>query len=244
MIKFFRHIRQQLLADSKFSRYLIYAIGEIILVVIGILIALQINNWNEGRKEAKHEQAILSNLVEDLKADSASFEGNYIRLMEIDEVHRQLYNVIAQNTRGDELENAQYIRSLIWYNPIAKENDPFIASKISDESIRREIQKYFRALNNMNHIKEEFSTLTKSRLRPFLGEKELYSIHAHFRPDSIQTSWLDKDGLVAVAKQPEFQQILFESNLKLGEMKIRLRELMDQNEILKEKITLSITRSE
>lgn len=50
MIKFFRKIRQNLLSENKFSKYLIYAIGEIILVVIGILIALSINNWNEKRK--------------------------------------------------------------------------------------------------------------------------------------------------------------------------------------------------
>ena len=51
MIKFFRKIRQQLLTENKFSKYMIYAIGEIILVVIGILIALGINNWNENRKK-------------------------------------------------------------------------------------------------------------------------------------------------------------------------------------------------
>ena len=46
MLKFFRKIRQKLLTDNKFSKYLIYALGEIVLVVIGILIALSINNWN------------------------------------------------------------------------------------------------------------------------------------------------------------------------------------------------------
>lgn len=50
MIKFFRNIRQNLLSEGKTGRYLKYAFGEIILVVIGILIALQINNWNENRK--------------------------------------------------------------------------------------------------------------------------------------------------------------------------------------------------
>ncbi len=73
MIKFFRHIRQNLLSEGKTGkpagkagRYLKYAIGEIILVVIGILIALQINNWNEERKESKLELEILSGLSSDL----------------------------------------------------------------------------------------------------------------------------------------------------------------------------------
>lgn len=51
MIKFFRHIRKSLLGEGKFSKYLLYAIGEIVLVVLGILIALSINNWNETRKD-------------------------------------------------------------------------------------------------------------------------------------------------------------------------------------------------
>ena len=52
MIRFFRNIRQKLAAENKVIAYLRYAIDEIILVVIRILIALQINNWNEGRKSA------------------------------------------------------------------------------------------------------------------------------------------------------------------------------------------------
>jgi hypothetical protein len=51
MIKFFRKIRQNLLLEGKTGKYLKYAIGEIVLVVIGILIALQINNWHDHRKE-------------------------------------------------------------------------------------------------------------------------------------------------------------------------------------------------
>jgi hypothetical protein len=50
MLHFFRQIRQRLLTDNKFSKYLLYAVGEILLVVIGILVALQIDNWNEERK--------------------------------------------------------------------------------------------------------------------------------------------------------------------------------------------------
>ncbi|MEZ4781044.1 MAG: DUF6090 family protein [Flavobacteriaceae bacterium] len=53
MIKFLRHFRKTLISENKMGKYFKYAIGEILLVVIGILIALQINNWNEQRKAEK-----------------------------------------------------------------------------------------------------------------------------------------------------------------------------------------------
>ncbi len=66
MLKFFRRIRQKLLTEHKFSKYLLYAIGEIILVVIGILIALQVNNWNEERKARNDEIEVLKSVKKDL----------------------------------------------------------------------------------------------------------------------------------------------------------------------------------
>ena len=75
MIKFFRKIRQRLLSENKISKYLIYAIGEIILVVIGILIALSINNWNEHRKSRLQEVNILTKLNTDLKANLIEIKG-------------------------------------------------------------------------------------------------------------------------------------------------------------------------
>jgi Family of unknown function (DUF6090) len=69
MIKFFRQIRQNLIMENKTSKYLKYAIGEIVLVVIGILIALQINNWNERRKTENTLVAILKEVQHDLALD-------------------------------------------------------------------------------------------------------------------------------------------------------------------------------
>ena len=69
MIKFFRHIRQRLLSKQKTGQYLMYAIGEIALVMIGILLALQVNNWNEQRKDRIKEQVVLGQLQEDYQAN-------------------------------------------------------------------------------------------------------------------------------------------------------------------------------
>ena len=63
MIKFFRKIRQKILTENKFSKYLLYAIGEIVLVVIGILIALQVNNLNEVEK-VKDKEVIYLNALD------------------------------------------------------------------------------------------------------------------------------------------------------------------------------------
>lgn len=73
MIKFFRRIRQELLSENKFNRYIMYALGEIVLVVIGILIALQINNWNENRKNEKLEAGYYCRLLEDVEQDIEQF---------------------------------------------------------------------------------------------------------------------------------------------------------------------------
>src|SRR5210317_1876116 len=67
MLRFFRQIRQRLLTDNKFSKYLLYAVGEILLVVIGILIALQVNNWNEARKRDKDRLELINSLSQDFK---------------------------------------------------------------------------------------------------------------------------------------------------------------------------------
>ena len=66
MIKFFRKIRYNLMETGKTSKYFKYAIGEIILVVIGILIALQINNWNNNRIDSKREAGYIKNIERDL----------------------------------------------------------------------------------------------------------------------------------------------------------------------------------
>jgi hypothetical protein len=96
MIKFFRKIRQKMLTKNKFSKYLIYAIGEIFLVVIGILIALQINNWNEERLVKLQIKTNLINLSTAIKQD-------FDLLKEIEETNDFRYNSIFQVLKWTEI---------------------------------------------------------------------------------------------------------------------------------------------
>ena len=75
MIKFFRKIRHKLLTENEFSKYLIYAIGEIFMVVIGILLALQINNWNQSRKTEALEKSVLTDLRNELNANISRLDS-------------------------------------------------------------------------------------------------------------------------------------------------------------------------
>ncbi|MGB5420145.1 DUF6090 family protein [Algibacter sp.] len=88
MIKFFRKIRQNLLSENKFSKYLIYAFGEIILVVIGILIALQINNNNNYNEQRKVEQEYLLSLQAEFETNlnkiNTSIKENEQRVVALD----------------------------------------------------------------------------------------------------------------------------------------------------------------
>jgi len=74
MIRFFRTLRQRLLAENRVSRYLLYAVGEIVLVVIGILLALQINTWNQERQNRTEERKYLQRLEQDLQLDLTRLE--------------------------------------------------------------------------------------------------------------------------------------------------------------------------
>ena len=77
MLHFFRQIRQRFLTDNKFSKYLLYAIGETLLVVMGILIALQVDNWNTSRQEEKLEAKILDEIRSNLQTGLSALELSF-----------------------------------------------------------------------------------------------------------------------------------------------------------------------
>jgi hypothetical protein len=222
MIKLFRNIRKNLLAEGKTTKYFKYAIGEIILVVIGILIALQINNWNEGRKENIHQRSVLSNLLQDLKSDSVSYSINLKELKDVDFLQEQLYKIGVQNDSTLVIENPSIIRFLPYYNPITKENDPFLATKITNESIRKEVLIYFRKMKVMDDIYSDLDDVIKTKMRIYLGTKKMYKLTIWFENKYKNTAvqdlsydFIDSSELIALSKDTEFQQILFEASLKI-----------------------------
>ena len=110
MIKFFRKIRQNILSEGKTGKYLKYAIGEIVLVVIGILIALSINNWNDNRKGSIKKDFLL-------KALEVEFTNNLAQLDTIlkydNLVVKSSFEFLQINSNDSILNDRQYMRLLL-----------------------------------------------------------------------------------------------------------------------------------
>ena len=117
MIKFFRKIRQNLLMENKTGKYFKYAIGEIILVVIGILIALQINNWNENRKQNNIVRNYYYQLEEDLDDEVQNLKAEIIRISEsIDSYENYLELTKESNLELIAMINAlTEVKLAFWY---------------------------------------------------------------------------------------------------------------------------------
>lgn len=142
MITFFRKIRHSLLEKNLVSRYLIYALGEIVLVMVGILLALQVNNWNEERKERKIEKEILEDLriefrenLADAQRVSDGNKGIYMAMSRLQEF-------IASRTFEQEATDTLLYALFDWYDytpkPGASNNLIFSGSLnlIQNEALR------------------------------------------------------------------------------------------------------------
>ena len=233
----FRNLRKFAMKNSKVRQYIFYAIGETLLVVFGILIALQVNNWNERRKATLVEEGLLANLLQDLKSDSISFHRNSKTLSDIKSLHQACYDVGVNGADYSVINKPTYIRRLLYYNPIARANDPFITSKINNEKIRQEILAYFRCMNDMEDVYGELEDVVINRIRPFLADQEAQDITVWFENKDINSYHLiPVESLAELSKRPDFQQLLFEASVKLSENITALDLLVQQNNKLKSNI--------
>lgn len=128
MIKFFRKIRQRLITENKFSKYLVYAIGEIVLVVIGILIALSINTWNQNRSNAKLEQELLNNLLSDVDIDIYNLE----KLDSITSLAALSKRRLMSFINGEEISRD----SVFYYTSLINPPDNFIPTTITYDEMK------------------------------------------------------------------------------------------------------------
>ena len=227
---------------NKTGKYLKYAIGEIVLVVIGILIALGINNWNENRKYKSIEKDLLNTITENLKLDSLSFSRNLRKLRTIDSLHNQLYNIGVLGATDIEIKHPSAIRSIIIYEPIGKKNDPFVADKIKNTKVRQEIIKYFISVENIDESLNQLKDIVGNQIRGYLRQKEVNNLSAAFG-NGILASYdgaVNKTLLVEISKEPQFQQLLFESNIKTKEVAFFIARALKQNSILKNVISKEI----
>ena len=181
MIPFFRKIRYRLAQDNqpaspagrpacrtgRFLKYSRYAIGEIVLVVIGILIALYINNWNEDRKERVIEIRYLQNLKSDLKNDSLALLEIRAHRLNTVKAAKELLSI----ANSGEIENVHVVDSLywtigIWWEFIPNDNtfQDLISSGrlniIQDESIKKSLLKLSKDSEQISvdrdHLRREY----------------------------------------------------------------------------------------
>lgn len=109
MIKFFRQIRYNLMNQNKTTKYFKYAIGEIILVVIGILIALQINTWNNERISNRIVKQSLNRMKTDINKDIEDFEYNIKFYNSLEKRHDSIYNKLVNLKKGETMSFRPWI---------------------------------------------------------------------------------------------------------------------------------------
>lgn len=161
MIKFFRKIRQKLLSENRFNKYLIYAFGEIILVVIGILIALQINNWNEENTKQKKLNSYLIALKNELNENTKQLERTAKRssgdLLRSVAIIRNLNSDSAKYFKSDNIidNNIGPIFKIDLYRAVFNDIiNTGVLESLEDEALKRKI---FRIERNLNNYDEAFS---------------------------------------------------------------------------------------
>ena len=117
MLPFFRKLRKNLLAENRLSRYLLYAFGEILLVVIGILLALQVNNWNEDRKFRAQQAGLLKDLVNDLEANLHELQGGLVMNSQLLSEYRSLMRAIREDQPASPAIDSLCLHLENWHSP-------------------------------------------------------------------------------------------------------------------------------
>lgn len=238
MIKFFRKIRQKLLFESKFRKYLVYAIGEIILVMIGILLAIQANQWKQSVNQRKLEVKLLKEVQIGMQSDSTDVHINLNVNGHIDIYNSQVVcidwlNGNIQNIPADSLTH--FFSKAFKTSTFLVTKSPFDALKefglnnITNDSLKKEIQflydvlypEYKRALNFYYSVLER--TLDKSE--NYFEDWSWWG--SKMKPYNIDALKNDKTFLFALCRLRTHNAGLIYYNLELLKRQRKILEMLD-----------------
>ena len=211
MIKFFRKIRQHLLSEGKTGKYFKYAIGEIILVVIGILIAIQLNEWRNDTFNTKQKQNVLKSLQSEFKSNISQLDTVLSYHNKIKKAYPLAMDLIKTDTSN--LDNTKYIepyKNLGWtwtFNPINGalrsaissgeihliNNDKLIELLFSWGDIVKDSEEEARRLRNFQATSFEF---LQKYIRPL-------NVYIQIRPELVSSNYASN--YKALFKDPLFE---------------------------------------
>jgi len=245
MIKFFRKIRQKLLNEKKFSRYLIYAIGEIIIVVFGILIALNFNNWNQNQINKKSEIKILSELKNDFKSNYQEIKDI---IFNIDKLYKTSDTIFYLMENDIPIENhiellntmGGFMGFLGGYGGVfnsANTSYKYLESTgikiISNDSLRISITEMFEEYFRNIHVREEqYKVFYTNEYEPFVTEYFEFNHGTSGNPIISQVNLSSKTNKRIfkniIIKKASHEKFRIKS---LKETLVKLEELIDDLEI-------------
>jgi len=189
MIKFFRNIRQRLIKEGKTANYLKYAIGEIILVVIGILIAVKINNWNTQQSNKKEERFYLQKLKRNIEQDTIYLN---FRKKNINIALEQLDSLRIEINSKElvEFSNPNLIFSLLGVYRFTPETSTFdnLTSSgkldiLNNQTLVDSLFVYYNDLNNYTKQRNEgLDTYTRNTIAPYLMAFDRIDINETNKP--------------------------------------------------------------
>jgi len=240
MITFFRRIRQKLIDSGSVTKYLLYAIGEILLVVIGILIALQVNNWNEERKEIATEKVIVESAIESLRRDSVLIVYALAELDRIDQLHQQIFEYTRGELQEEDIGDLMYLRRSLLYNPITKNNHPDLANEVLRQDMKQLIRSYYQSMDNSMDVVIGFNVLIENKIRPKLIEARVNQFGFQFMQNAdrlLGLTNINRDAMIDYLKDPGFQNLLVEVGTKYIITRTGLKDLQVENADLIKQLT-------
>ena len=174
MLPFLRKLRKNLLAENRMTRYLLYALGEILLVVIGILLALQVNNWNEERKFRAQQAGLLTDLTKDLEANLRELDFGLVMNSRLLSEYRALMRAIKEDQPSSPAIDSLCLHLENWHSPYfthtAYESLKIIGLEIirNDSLKERIISMYERSFvfltDDYDKMEWDFAASVKTRL--------------------------------------------------------------------------------